>query len=279
MSQDTNPPDRSAEAMANMAANAAGEGTLREQLAAYFLSSPPYGSLPSERRAEYLSRLRTLGELELQEVLQSAGSSRPLSWGNPVPLLQNLLSAAQRLAAGCGQPLLLFPAADTGIEFSALLQPRLLALGLVSLLRMACAAAPKQPVWIRLREQASCLTVSATAARPFYDPKLAAVVKETARLHGGSLAVCKTTVGFSCGRAAAPPADVHPYPCPSAQALYRDTLSPVWTGFYAWLPVLLAAEGGSSGSGEDAGSSAADGDTGSGSGSADTASPAEAPTD
>lgn len=212
-----------------------GEGTKREQLAAYFLAAPPYEEQTPEQRADYCRKLSELGELEIREVLDAAGSARPLVWGNPVPHLQNLLTAAQRLAAGLGFPLLLFPAKETVIRFHSMLHPRLLSLATVGLLRAACAAAPKEPVWVRLREQDSCLTVTVTAAKPFGDPEAIAVAKECARLHGGSLAQCDNTIGFSCGRMTAPPPDAHHYQCSTAQELLRDTLSPVWTGFYGWL--------------------------------------------
>lgn len=212
-----------------------GEGTKREQLATYFLAAPPYEEQTLDQRAAYCRKLCELGQVEIREVLEAAGSSRPLVWGNPVPHLQSLLTAAQRLAAGLGYPLLLFPAKETVIRFHTMLHPRLLSLATVGLLRAACAAAPKQPVWVRLREQDSCLTVTVTAAAPFGDPEAIAVAKECARLHGGSLAQCDNSIGFSCGRMSTPPPDAHHYQCSTAQELLRDTLSPVWTGFYGWL--------------------------------------------
>ena len=212
-----------------------GDGTTRERLAAYFLAAPPYEEQSPDQRADYCRKLCELGQVEIREVLEAAGSSRPLVWGNPVPHLQNLLTAAQRLAAGLGFPVLLFPAKETVIRFHTMLHPRLLSLATVGLLRAACTAAPKEPVWVRLREQDSCLTVTVTAAVPFGDPEMFAVAKECARLHGGSLAQCDNSIGFSCGRMSAPPPDAHHYQCSTAQELLRDTLSPVWTGFYGRL--------------------------------------------
>jgi hypothetical protein len=212
-----------------------GEGTERERLAAYFLSAPPYEEQTSAQKIAYCQKLTELGRVEIREILNAAGSSRPLVWGNPVPHLQNLLTAAQRLAAGLGYPLLLFPAKETVIRFHTMLHPRLLSLATMRLLRAACAAAPKEPVWVRLREQDSCLTIAVTANAPFDEPEAIAVAKECARLHGGSLAHCENTIGFSCGRIPSPPPDAHHYQCSTAQELLRDTLSPVWTNFYGWL--------------------------------------------
>lgn len=225
------------------------EGEHREQLAAFFLSSPPYDTLDADGREAYRQQLRQLGELELAEILQTAGSERPMTWGDIVPPLQNTAVAAQRLAAELGQPILLFPAANTAMPFFTLWQPRLLSTGVAALLRAAVIAAPRQPVWVRLREQASCLTVSATAQQPIRteeDPVSAQILpalREIARLHGGSLAICEDTIGFSCARAAEPPAGtpVGSFPYPSAEDLLADTLSPVRTGFYAFLHRMCGA--------------------------------------
>lgn len=230
-------------------AGVAGEGSRREQLAAYFLAAAPYEEQTPAERAEYCEKLRELGALESREVLQAAGSARPLVWGNPAVHLQNLLTAAQHLAAGLGYPLLIFPAKDTIINFHTMLHPRLLSLATVNLLRAACFAAPKEPVWIRLQEQDSCLTVTVTAGATISDAQALAVAKECARLHGGSLAQCDNTIGFSCARMSTPPSDAHHYRCSTAQELLRDTLSPVWTGLYGWLyssPSLSNTNSGSS---------------------------------
>lgn len=213
----------------------AAERSLREELAAYFLSVPPYQEQSEEQKADYRRRLRELDDLTRREILDAAGSHRPMTWGNPVPLIQNLLTAAQRLGAAVGQPLLLFPAKEVTIGFTAMLHPRLLSVAVCTLLRAACEAAPRQPVWVRLQEQESCLTVAATAAEPPQDGPLCAVIRESARLHGGSLARCDNTMIFSISRTEEP-SHTQRYQYPSAQELCRDTLSPVWTGFYAWLP-------------------------------------------
>lgn len=217
------------------------EGALREQLAAYFLSMPPLTEQTARQRREYLHQLARLGQLERQEVLQAAGAGRPLVWGNPAPLLQTLLSAAQRLGAGLGQPLLLFPAKETTIGWDTLLHPRLLSIALMDLLRSACIAAPRQPVWVRLQEQRSSLAVAVTAAAPFASPDTLTVVKECTRLHDGSLVLCENTVSFTCGCVQEPPPGVRLYCCPTEKDLLQDTLSPVWSGFYAGIYSTLVS--------------------------------------
>lgn len=211
------------------------EGPLREQLAAYFLAAPPMAEQTPRQRRNYLKQLHTLGQLERQDILRAAGTSRPLVWGNPAPLIQALLSAAQRLAARLGQPILIFPARETAIGADTLLHPRLLSIALCDLLHTACAAAPRQPVWVRLQEQKGGLAVAITAALPFANARALALIKECTKLHDGSLVHTDETLVFSCGQAAEPPAGVRLYGCPTEEDLLADTLSPIWSVFYAAL--------------------------------------------
>ncbi len=213
------------------------EGTLREQLAAFFLSQPPLSQLTPPQRQVYLQKLRQLGELERQEFLHSGGAGRPMVWGNPATLLQAFLSAAQRLAAGLGQPLLLFPAKDTAIGTDTLLHPRLLCVTLAGLLQEACLIQPRQPVWVRLQEQLGGLAVAVSAAEPFLSKEQLALIKECTRLHGGSLVHCDHTVLFTCGQTAQPPSGIRLYGCPTEADLLQDSLSPVWSGFYAGVSI------------------------------------------
>lgn len=211
------------------------EGARRARLAEYFLSALPFGEQTPAQRREYRACLREMGTLENEEILVSAGTEQTLVWGDPLPLLQNLSAAAQQLAATAGQPLLVFPANGISIHFTARMHPRLLCAAAVNMLRMACTAAPRRPVWLRMEEQAAELIVSVTAEADFYEPQAAAVVKESARLHGGSLALGDNRMSFSCARAVQPPAGTRLYAPPAADTFLRDSLSPVWTGFYAWL--------------------------------------------
>lgn len=211
------------------------EGTERERLAAYFLAAPPRSEQTPSQRRDYLRKLHQLGQLERREIDQFAGAARPLVWGNPAPLIQSLLSAAQRLAAGLGQPILLFPARETAIGADTLLHPRLLSIALCDLLCRACTAAPRQPVWVRLQEQKGGLAVAVTATLPFADKDTLTMIKECTKLHGGSLVHCDETIVFSCGQAEEPPAGVRLYCCPTEEDLLTDTLSPVWSVFYAAL--------------------------------------------
>lgn len=222
------------------------EGSLREQLAAYFLSLPPVAEQTPAQRRDYLHHLHRLGQLERQELLAAAGAARPLVWGNPAVLLQAFLSAAQRLAAGLGQPLLLFPARGACIGGDTLLHPRVLTVTMAAVLADACLAAPRRPVWVRLQEQRGSLAVSVTAEAPFAAADTLAMIKQCTGLHGGSLVHCENTVLFTCGQCETPPPGVHLYGCPTEEELLQDTLSPVWSGFYAPLYVSSSTAASSS---------------------------------
>lgn len=219
------------------------EGTRRERLATYFLSAPPPAEQSPAQRREYLQKLNQLGRLERTELRQSAGAPRPLVWGNPASLIQALLSAMQRLAARLGQPILIFPARDTAIGSNTLLHPRMLSIALCDLLCQACAAAPKQPVWVRLQEQKSGLAVAVTARTAFADDDTVALIKECTKLHGGGLVHCDATLIFTCGQETEPPGGVRLYGCPTEEDLLNDTLSPVWSVFYAGLYASLNSSG------------------------------------
>ena len=214
----------------------------REALAQYFLSAPPYSDQTPDERRTFIDKLRQLGQIENREVLQAAGSHRPLVWDNPVPLIQNMLTAAQRLAAAHGQTLLLFPAADTSFRFQAMMHPRLLTLATANLLAAVTATADGDTVWVRLQEQEHCLTVSATTTESVTDSEALAVIQECARLHGGSLAQCDNCVAFSCSRVDTPPQEVRHYVCPTADELCRDTLSPLWTIFYSSVASRMSSD-------------------------------------
>lgn len=222
------------------------EGNLREELAAFFLAAPPVAEQTPAQRRSYLQKLHLLGQLERQELSRSAGAVRPLVWGNPAPLIQALLSAAQRLAARLGQPILVFPARETAIGTDTLLHPRWLSVSLCDLLCRACAAAPRQPVWVRLQEQRGGLAVAVTATAAFAEQDGLSLIKECTRLHDGSLVHCDETLVFSCGQANDPPTGVRLYCCPTEEELLADTLSPVWSVFYAGLYDYWESSSGSS---------------------------------
>ena len=209
------------------------EGSLREQMAAYFLSLPPPAEHTPAQRREYLRQLKRLGELERREILSAPNRHRPLVWGNPAALLQTFLAAAQRLAAGLGQPLLLFPARDAAIGGDALFHPRVLTVTTAAVLADACVAAPRQPVWVQLQERRHALAVTVTAEVPFIQEDTLALIKECTELHGGSPVHCNNTVLFTCGLGGTPPQGARLYGCPTEEDLLQDTLSPVWSGFYA----------------------------------------------
>ena len=217
------------------------EGSQREQLAAYFLSAPPLEEQTPAMRREYLEKLRHLGQLEREDILRNTGGSRPLVWGNPAPLIQALLCAAQRLGARRGQPLFLFPAYSTAIGKGTLFHPRILAVVTAAIVEEACLAAPRQPVWVRLHEQSGGLVITVTANGHFPDAQTIALTKECTRLHDGNLVHSDRSVVFTCGPACDPPANVRLYSCPTEEELLEDSLSPVWSVFYAGIYSALVS--------------------------------------
>ena len=106
----------------------------------------------------------------------------------------------------------------------------------------ACAAAPRRPVWVRLQEQKGGLAVAISADGAFADAALLGEIKECTKLHGGSLVHCEQTLVFTCGQAEEPPAGVRLYCCPTEEDLLQDTLSPIWSVFYAGLHAAFARE-------------------------------------
>ena len=233
------------------------EGARRERLAAYFLTAPPLEEQTPAESREYRRKLEELGRLECRDILRNAGCARPLVWGNPAPLIQALLCAAQRLGARLGQPLFLFPAHSTAIGKGTLFHPRILAVAATGVVTAACRAAPRSPVWVRLQEQSGGLVVAVSGAAPFLDGDTAALIQECTRLHDGSLVHSENTVLFTCGPACEPPAEVRLYGCPTEEELLQDTLSPVWSLFYAGVYSALSASGSPSSSGDSVTSSAA----------------------
>ncbi len=236
------------------------ESGRRQELAAFFLSAPPLSQQAGEARRRYLAHLRELGALEESDICRNAGSGRPLVAGEPAALVQALLTAAQKLAAGLGQPVLIFPAREADFRFFAEIHPRILCFGLTELLTTACCLSPKSPVWVRLQEQARRLTVSVIAAVPWDDQKSLHITQESARLHGGRLTLCDRTATFSIPRQEGPIEEDRLYRCPSAEALLADSLSPIWTGFYSRLVSIIknsGSEPSASSSDEDASPSAA----------------------
>lgn len=234
-----------------------GESGRRQELAAFFLNAPPLSQQAGKARRRYLARLRELGALEEADICRNAGSSRPLMAGEPAVLVQALLTAAQKLAAGLGQPVLIFPAREADFRFFAAIHPRILCFGMTELLATACRLSPKSPVWVRLQEQARRLTVSVTAAVPWDSLKALPVTQESARLHGGRLTLCDRTATFALPRQESPVEEARLYRCPSAEALLADSLSPVWVGFYSRLVSIIKNSGSepSASSSDEAGSS------------------------
>ena len=209
------------------------EGATREQLATYFLSVPPWKEQTAAQRREYIRRLRQLGTLEQQELIDHVGAPRPMVWTNPSPLIQAVCGAAQRLGATCGVTLRTFPAVGIALGQETLVNPRMLTVTLCALLRDLCQHADGQTIWVKLQEKQCGLAVTATIPREGLSPTTIALIKECTRLHEVSLVHSDHTILFTCGQTQKPAAGVRLYAVPSERELLNDSLSPVWSVFYA----------------------------------------------
>ena len=209
------------------------EGAARARLAAYFLSAPAVTEQTAAQRREYTRRLKELGDLEQQELLDGAGAPRPMVWTNPAPLIQAVCGAAQRLAATHGVTLRIFPAAGITLGRETLVHPRMLTVALCALLRDVCLRAEGQTVWVKLQEKRSGLAVAVTLPKGGLTTRTEALINECTRLHEGSPVHSDNTLIFTCGQAEKPAAGVRLYAVPDEKDLLEDSLSPIWSVFYA----------------------------------------------
>jgi len=114
-----------------------------------------------------------------------------------------------------------------------LVHPRVLTVTLCALLRDLCRQAEGQTVWVKLQEKRCGLAVAATLPEGGLPPATEQLIKECTRLHEGSLVHSENTIIFTCGQAEKPAAGVRLYAAPTEKELLEDSLSPVWSVFYA----------------------------------------------
>lgn len=201
------------------------EGQLREQLAAYFITSPPLSRQTPEQKAETAQALELLWQTEVQSVRHCRGLPRPLAYGDLSATLLAIAQAAQLLIGQ--QRLTLY--APLPRPLYAAFEPRLLQLAVVGLLRAVCHANPAAPVQMAVTHTAGTVSILVTGSRPVRDPATLSMVKETARLHQGSLAVCGGTIGFSLRTTLS---SERPYTAPTADELLQNLVSGVCAGLY-----------------------------------------------
>ncbi len=204
------------------------EGRQRERLAVYFLSLPPGAPdcLAGKPGDDYRRAARELSSLELSSVLQLAGQSRPLRCGDAAALFRAVAQAAARRLA------------DQKIELTAELpdapvittmEPRLAVFSLLRLFREATAFPREGRVLFRLRACPERLLFTVAGGPGFSTAPTMALIRETARLHGGGAVFSEDGVAFSFTRNAG--AAVGFFDPPTPEAL-RAPLSPVTLELY-----------------------------------------------
>ena len=168
------------------------EGRARDWLSDKLLSLSP--SQSREDREEWRRALALLWETEVRSVIQSCGINRPLRYGNLGDALYALLEATRLLTATAGSPFSY--KMNRCCAFSAF-EPRLLQLSVVGLVRTCLLSHPGATIRAQVRFTARSLQIRVSGETSFWDSDVLAVVKETARLHRGSLAVSGKTAAFS----------------------------------------------------------------------------------
>lgn len=206
------------------------EGILREKLAHYFLSS---GSCKTHGRMEcqkFRYAQRMLCEIENQAILRSIGYDRPLQIGDPALLINACFEACRyfaqkkhlRFVCNTFQPSLIL----CGIE------PHLLMMTAVGLVRECMANNRHHTVKATVKDSDTACYVVVKSRYPITDQTILQITKETARLHGGSMAVSNGSTAFYVRKNLS---GLGICRAPSVDELIGSPLSCVQTGFYSSL--------------------------------------------
>lgn len=201
------------------------EGSLREALAAYFLSAPPPERQTPAECARYRRALRKMAEIEIDAILQSAAVRRPLRYGDLTALLAATAEAAAKRLEESGITLACELPEKTVCTAA---EPRLLQMAAVYLLRMAAAANPDGELFTRVRIQPHSVSIAVAGNHPFGDPRTLSLIRAAARAHKGGAAVSGGTVAFSLRREL--PGAIGLFAAPSADELLSNPLSPINVG-------------------------------------------------
>ena len=153
--------------------------------------SPPQSR---EDREEWRWALAPLWETEVRSVIQCRGINRPLRYGNLGETLYALLEATRLLAVTANNP---FSYRMNRCCVYSAFDPRLLQLSVVGLVRTCLLSHPGTAVRVQVRFTARSLQIRVSGETSFWDSDILTIVKETARLHRGSLAVSGKTAAFS----------------------------------------------------------------------------------
>lgn len=174
-----------------MANNPMWEGEIRERAAAYLLSAPALFCQTTQQKKQTVRVLEELWRVEVKSAQESAGIDRRLFFGDMTGFLKAILCSAGRLLCGTPSALtLVTPVTETPCLTA--LEPRLLQLGVVALLRDS-AQRGKSTAVLEVRPRYVKLTFRRTAVW-LRRSEAVQLAKETARLHRGRLAVRKNEI-------------------------------------------------------------------------------------
>lgn len=162
------------------------EGKAREEIASYFLQVPPPDKQTPWQRHRTRRVLRRLWRVETNSVLRCAGQSRRLQQGDALALITAVLNSAAVLTGReSGRIGVIVPVKPTSAVTAV--EPRLLQLGVVALLRDNLR---RSRITAEVTLQTAGLTLRLHTEKAFVcRRRTLRLVNETARLHGGSLAV------------------------------------------------------------------------------------------
>lgn len=206
------------------------EGKQRERIAAYLVAVPPLARQTAFQKKRTRAVLRRLWRVETEGVLRQAGRPRRLRQGDMLALVTVVLYSAVRLVgADTGLLSVIVPARPPAVHTA--LEPRVLQMGIVALLREALAAGHVTAV---VEPQAGFLRLSLQSeAAMVYRSRALELAKETARLHGGSLAVYphSAVLTLNTDRRASQPAVI-----PTADTLSRSLTAVPVVGLVPLIP-------------------------------------------
>ena len=203
---------------------------MREWLAAYFISSPRGPKMTEKEKAEREFAIKAMSALEIDAILQSAGISRPLRYGDVTGLLRSVMAAGDKILRANGGAL---DFSDPGASVYTSAEPRLLQLTLARMLRIAAIscktnAALYAAVTVHKRSITVTVTAPGEDLSNLSGERTAALMRETARLHKGMSFISGETAAFSIRREL--PGAVGLFGVSTVKEILDDPLSPVKIG-------------------------------------------------
>lgn len=160
------------------------EGAQREWIAAYLLCTPPLERQTPKQKRQTRRVLACLWRLESESVRKNSGQPRRLTVVEGGTFLRRFFRRSQQLLQTQSSLRLITPLVCP--PFLMLCEPRVLQIGLVALLRDLAQSGSVTVLWNQTPKQVS---LSFCFENGHIQKETVLLLKETARLHHGSLAV------------------------------------------------------------------------------------------